>query len=566
MLRQLRVKNFVLIADLDMEFSEGLSIITGETGAGKSILLGALGLVLGEKSSPDMIRAEAEKCVVEGVFELKDHRKITTPLEKLGVELVGDELLIRREITSDGRIRCFVNDVTVTAKTLKSIGDLLVDLHGQHEHQALFRLETHLQLIDCFGGFENLTEKIKEAFNRTIKTHRRIAELSRKSEEAEEKKDLYSFQLEEITKAHPDPNEAERLERERKVLENSEALIQNARNLYQLLYGSDDSISDQLGMGLRLLEESVSSDASLQEYLGTYKSVLYQIEDLGSFFRDYAENLESDPLRLEMIRERLALLASLRKKYGGTLDKVLEYKAFLEGALNSSENLTQEIAETEKRLIKEKEELSKLCNTLSAKRKQVANRLSREVTQSLAKLGMKGALFEVRLFYEEDPEGEVEIDGHHFRTSETGIEKAEFFISTNPGQEPRPLVKIASGGEVSRVMLALKSALAEADAVPTLVFDEIDIGISGRVAEAVGKQLQKLSTSHQTICITHLPQIAKMADRHFSVTKSVKDGRGVTNVSLLNHKQRIDELARLLGGEEISDITLKHAEELLNGH
>ena len=561
MLRALHIQNFALIEDIEVEFGEGFNVITGETGAGKSILIGALSLILGERSRSEGVRKGAKKSLVEGLFHLAGNDRAIRAIADLGVE-IEDELILRREIEAGGRGRCFANDRAITVRTLKSIGDLLVDLHGQHDHQALLRVETHLEFLDRFGGLEPLVEQTGAAYRKLLEWNERLEALQNHKEAAEQRRELYAFQLREIAEADPQPGEVVQLEHERTLLEHSEQLIQAALSLSQLLYDGDDSIADRLGAGEHLLEEAVRDDTQLTERMETYRGVVYEIEDLAAFFRNYADGMERDPDRLDQVRERLALLKRIEKKYGGTLEAVLERKTFLENELQSVENLEVQIEATRQRIAEATTAFSERCDRLSKKRHKIADPLSRKIEEALKDLGMAGASFEVRLTAETDPEGLAQINGERFRAGEKGIEAGEFYIATNVGEARMPLARIASGGEISRIMLALKSILAEGDAISTCVFDEIDIGISGRIAEAVGRKLHLLSQSRQTISITHLPQIASLADVHFRVKKEVGGARTRTEVVSLNEDERVEEVARLLGGESISDLTRKHAREM----
>lgn len=561
MLRELHIQNFALIEDIDVVFGEGFNVITGETGAGKSILIGALTLILGERGSSREVRKGAKKSFVEGIFLLTGNDRAIRAIADLGVEL-DDELILRREIEASGRGRCFANDRPITARTLKAIGDLLVDLHGQHDHQTLLRVETHLECLDRFGGLDGLVEQTGDAYRKLVDLKRTRQALQSRKEAAEERRELYAFQLKEITDANPQPGEIEQLERERTILEHSEQLIEAAMGLSQLLYDSEDSIVDRLGIGEHLLEEAIQADPQLTERIEAYRNIRYEIEDLAAFFRSYADGVERDPYRLEEVRERLALLKRLEKKYGGTLKAVVERRMALEEGLRSVEDLEEQIEDLQKCIAEATAEFSERCARLSRKRHQIADQLSREIERALADLGMKDASFEVRLRTEKDPEGLAQIGGERFKAGPKGIEACEFYISTNVGEERMPLAQIASGGEISRIMLALKSILAEVDAISSCIFDEIDIGISGRIAEAVGRKLRTLSRSRQTISITHLPQIASLADVHFVVKKEVKRKRTRTKVVRLNEDERVEEVARLLGGETISELTRQHAREM----
>lgn len=563
MLRRLHVKDFALIEDVEIEFGAGFNVITGETGAGKSVLLGSLGLILGERGDTDMVRDGTTRCTVEACFEFPKGHPAVSRLEKTGVEVEDGELILRRELGANGRSRCFVNGLSATVATLRTTGNLLVDMHGQHEHQSLLNVESHLGFLDGFGGLLPLAEQVRVSYEKLSRLRRELRELRGRRRTMEERRDLELYQLEEITTVAPEPSEDDRLERERTVLENTEMLSQVATELCESLYDAEDSVVDRLSVCLRDLEPAAKVDQDLRKKVEDLDALRYATEDLAAFFREYVAQIESDPQRLEEIRDRLGLLERLKRKYGGSIESILTLQHELEGRVDLSGRLEGEIARIEGLIKEALKGFSDLCVRLAAARRKTAGRLGRQVERELKGLGMGRTEFEVHTATREDPEGEVEIEGTRYRGGPNGLEAVEFFLAANPGEPKRPLAKIASGGEISRIMLALKSALAEVDAIPALIFDEIDIGISGRIAEAVGRKLQSLSRSHQIISITHLPQIASLGERHFTVVKEVRRGRSITRAQLLNESERAEEVARLIAGEEISDTAVRHAEEML---
>ena len=564
MLRHLHVKDFALIEDVEIEFGPGFNVITGETGAGKSVLVGSLGLILGERADTDMVRDGASKCVVEARFEFPEGHPAMLKLRGAGVEIEDGELILRRELSATGRSRSFVNGLSATVAALKTIGDLLVDMHGQHEHQSLLNVESHLRFLDGFGGLEPLVDQVRASYEKLSGLKREFGDLRNRHRAMKERRDLEAYQLEEITAAAPEPGEDERLEGERAVLENAEALSQVATELCQSLYDAEDSVVDRLASCLRSLESAAGMDPSLRKQVGDLDALRYATEDLAAFLREYAARIESDPQRLEEVRERLALLERLKRKYGGCIERILARGRELTDRVDLSDRLTAEIEHVAEAIQETSGHLSDLCRQLSSGRQEAAGRLGARVERELKDLGMGRASFEARMEMREEPKGEVEIEGKRYAAGPDGLEKVEFFLSTNPGEPERPLAKVASGGEVSRIMLALKSALAEVDAIPALIFDEIDIGISGRIAEAVGRKLRSLSQSHQIISITHLPQIASLGERHLAVVKEVQGRRSITRARVLDESQRTEELARLMAGEEISDVARRHAQEMLS--
>ena len=564
MLCRLLVVNYALIDRVEIEFGPGLNIITGETGAGKSILVGALGLVLGMRASPEVIRSHEKRCLVEAIIQLQpDHRSLAL-LDAMGIDADQGELIIRREVMANGRSRSFINGLAVPLRSLLDLARALVDLHGQHDHQSLLYTERHIDFLDGFAGLGELRESVGAA-------HRRLSDLLDRRENAEaeaqrsrDRRELLEFQVEEIAAADPEPDEDERLLQEQSLLTHAERLIETAMHLEALLYQGDDSIVDRLGAAEQLLKDAVQMDESLGIHADELTGQRYAIEELARFFADYARGVEHNPERLAEVTGRLDLLAHLKKKYGGTLQAMLEYRKNAEEELAQSERLDRSLAEIEGEIDDARASLAHLCAGLSKAREAAARDLSRETTEALGDLGIPRAEFHVELVREASSEGWVSMDGRRYRAGPKGMERVEFHISTNPGEALRPLVKVASGGEVSRIMLALKSVLSLSDPVQVLIFDEIDIGISGRIADVVGRKLKSLSRARQTICITHLPQIARMADTHLAVHKGVSNGRAVTRVNHLGEEDRARELAKLLGGEKISAVTMEHARELLS--
>ncbi|MSS70494.1 MAG: DNA repair protein RecN [Candidatus Latescibacteria bacterium] len=563
MLRRLHIVNYALIEDVEIEFGARLNIITGETGAGKSILIGALGLLLGARAHPEMVRTGADRCLVEGIFDLSPAHTCLPLLADMGVDAADGELILRREVTLEGRGRSFVNGVAVPVQALKQIGRLLVDLHGQHDHQSLLDTERHLDFLDGFGGTQGLVEQAGEAHRKLVEAERALEGLRARAKDLKERRDFQAFQAEEIRAADPKPGEDEGLEQERSVLENAERLAEEASQLGDLLYQAEESVVDRLGQAVRLAEDIARMDASLSGKVEEMRALLYGAEEAGRFFVSYAQGVEANPARLQEVEDRLALLSRLKKKYGGGLVEVVARREALERDLALSNRLDEELASAEQGVSQQRAAFSALCASLSARRREAAGRLAKAIETALLNLGMARAAFRVEMARTESLTGAAEIDGVRYEAGPRGADRAEFHMSTNPGEEIRPLVKVASGGEISRIMLAMKSVLAGTDSVQILIFDEIDIGISGRIAEVVGRKLRSLSRTYQTISITHLPQIAKMADRHFSVYKETRRSRTVTRVRLLEGDERAQELAKLMGGMKISKLTLKHAEEML---
>jgi DNA repair protein RecN (Recombination protein N) len=561
MLKHLTIKNYALIDSMSVEFGPGLNILTGETGAGKSIILGAIGLILGERARLDVIRKGASTAFVEAEFEVPSSAAagMLESLESDG----ADGLLLRREVNDSGRGRCFVNDSPVTLNHLSLLGDRLVDLHGQHEHQALLKSEHHLEYLDNFGTDRELLTRVRESFKKCRSLVELLDSLTNREHLLKDRQELLEFQLEEIRKADPKPGEEERLDQEEKLLKNCERICEAAGRINDLVYEGEGSVLEKLSAAEGLFREFATVDPVFSKWSGESESIKIQIQEILRSVSDYAGKIEANPQRLEELRERLSVFSRLKKKYGGSMMQVLAFARDSEKDLSQIETLQGDIAAAAQELEREKVFFSGQCILLSESRKSAAEKLERKVEAELYDLGLPDGVFRIRLTQKESESGLVDAGGKRFSASPEGMDLAEFFISLNPGEGVKPLVNVASGGEVSRIMLALKSALAEADAVPVLIFDEIDTGISGRIAHVVGKRLKSLGRNHQVVCITHLPQIASAGDRHFRVTKHVSDNRTSTVIRRIEKEERIREIAKLIGGESVTEAALASARELI---
>jgi DNA repair protein RecN (Recombination protein N) len=562
MLQRLYIKDVAIIDELNVEFARGLNIITGETGAGKSIIMGAVGLLLGERAKPDLIRQGSQTAVVEGWFDVPT--SLFSDLLSESFDIQDDGLILRREVLASGRSRCFVNDSPVPLALLSAIGDVLVDLHGQHEHQNLLRVERHLAVLDAFCGDDGLMAEVRESYKRCRAVEEELLALHHQETQYRQQRDLLEFQVQEIEKAAPQPGEDEVLERDERLLQNSERIVQTAKQLAGMLYEDEGSVAERLATATGLLSGLVPADPTFEKWAKEAESARITIEETVRSVESYSQKVEFNPQRLEEIRERLSLFGRLKKKYGGSMQNVL---AFLEDArskLGRMDSVGEAIRSNESLLESEKARFSGLCAGLSALRRKTASALQTKIAAALAELGLKNGIFEVRLKNRPDANGLVRIEGQNYQASAQGMDAVEFFVSLNPGEEPKPLAQVASGGEISRIMLALKTVLAEADRVPVLIFDEIDTGISGRTARVVGNNLKEVSRKHQVVCITHLAQIASLADRHFCVEKDVVENRSRTRVRPLEPDERIAEIAKLIGGETVTESALQSARELLN--
>ena len=563
MLANLRVRNYALLDEVDIEFTPGLNVLTGETGSGKSILIGALGLILGDRATSESIRSGEQTATIEGLFEWESDAPVQVLLSEIGVDPEDRTLIVRGEVGRDGRSRCTINGSLVTVSVLKRLGVLLVDLHGQHDHQSLLNPRTHQEFLDGFVDIGEPNQHVAEAYRRFAERTEALRKLDSELANTREREDLYRFQLDELDRAEMTPGEDEDLDRERAVLEHAEQLIRVASDAQEALAERDDAIVDRLAGIIRLLEESERIDPSLGEALEGIRGARYQLDDCADFLQRYRDRIEYDPVRLEEVLDRLDLIGRLKRKYGATLEEVSAYRDQIAVELGRMDSVDESRDRIGAEVDTARQELTERARTLSDRRKQVARKLERRVVAELAELGMEKTGFQVGIAWQESDDGPLRIDGRTYRVDARGMDRIEFLISPNAGEELKPLVNIASGGEISRIMLALKVILAESDRMPTLVFDELDIGIGGRIAESVGHRLKLLSRDHQVLCITHLHQVACWGRTHFTVHKQSTRGKSVTLVDHLDEDGRVQEIARMLAGETVDTMALTHAREML---
>jgi DNA repair protein RecN (Recombination protein N) len=561
MLKELNIKNFAIIDQLRVEFTPGLNVLTGETGAGKSIVVDALNLALGERASADLIRTGCQEAVVEAAFELNQTgtQEIATLLAEQGIEVSsGEDLIVRRVLSSSGKNKVYINGSLANLTTLSALGTTLADIHGQHEHQSLLSLDRQMDMLDAFGGLDGIREEFANAFRCLQGIRKKLAELEIGERDRAQREDMLRFQKNEIEAAMLKPAEDADLANEQNVLANSEKLAGLTAMVDETLYASDDSVLTNLRRAVNGLKEIAEIDARLAGAAQLCESGRAQLEEAAREISSHRESIEFDPKRLEQIGDRLDVIQKLKKKYGGTIEEILEFGVKAAAELERVERSSEESERLKSEIQAVKFGLTEKAAELTQKRGSSAKNLEKKVETELGHLGMKKTTFSVNITQES---GGDTLDGH--KLGLRGADRVEFLISPNPGEEAKPLAKIASGGELSRIMLALKTILMEGDEIPTLVFDEVDAGIGGAVAEEVGKKLKRIAAKHQVFCITHLAQIASLATSHYGVSKAVKNDRTSTEVRLLDANERVDEIARMLGGKTITDATIKHAAEMI---
>jgi len=562
MLKSLYVRDFALIDELSVSFAPGLTIITGETGAGKSILMGALNMVLGERASAEVVRGGASKAVIEAVFGGEHYDSIGEMLDEEQIERTP-ELILRRDISATGQSRCFINDTPCTVSLLKRAGQQLVDLHGQHDHQLLLHAETHSGMLDGFGLLHAETAQYRATLDEYRTLRRELQSLNERANALREKRDFIDYQHRELDAAALVEGEEQSIDEEINLLENAETLFSLGTELGENLYESESSAYTALASAVHLLEKLSAIDKSFTSWLEELRGATATVEELNRFAGSYAGGIEFNSDQLEALRERQMLLQRLAKKHGKSIDELIALRDRFAEELSLEENLASELMAIEADIRNARTALSASANSLSEHRREAAGRLEQEIIAGLSTLGIPRSAFEVRFTREAAPDGDIEIDGVRYKALDNGCDRIEFMISTNLGESPKPLAKVASGGEISRVMLAMKSALARSAELPILVFDEIDTGISGKVAQSVGFSLKRLSRMHQIMAITHLPQIAAMGDLHLAVVKRIEADRTLTGVTPLDDARRVEEVARLFSGETISESSRKLAEELI---
>lgn len=546
MLKELRVRNFAIIESVDVEFADGLNILTGETGAGKSIIVGALGLALGQRAFTEMIKTGADEATVEAVF---DSANADDAIAELGL-MPSDEIIVRRVIARSGKSKAFINDTMVSVQGLAALGRRLVDMHGQHEHQSLLSPETQMDLIDQFGRLDSDRQRVREAHDEASRIRRELDELKSNIRQRAQQIDLLSFQATEIAEAALHPGEDRELESRVEILSNIGKLRELVEEAYSLLYSAEGSSMERLSSALGNVREMSAIDQECGPALKSLEEASALVEDAAHSVRSLRDKYEMDPSELNSAQERLELINALKRKYGKSVDEVLAYMADAERRLEQLRHAEEATSKLEGELAAAEEALKKAASKLTAQRKKAAAEI-----QSAVKDVLKGLAFS-------SPEFRVDVRPSAHITA-SGADEVEFMFSANKGEDAKPMSKVASGGELSRLMLAIKTVLRAVDPIPTLIFDEVDAGIGGKTAQHVAERLKESAASRQVLCITHLPQIASKADAHYLIDKQSRGKKTAVTVSRLGEKDRQAEIARMLSGS-VTDTSLEHAKEILS--
>ncbi|KAB8128480.1 DNA repair protein RecN [Gracilibacillus oryzae] len=569
MLTELSIKNFAIIDQLSITFQKGLTVLTGETGAGKSIIIDALSLLTGGRGSVEYIRHGEKKAELEGLFIIdEEHHPIFEKAEQLGMDINEDNMVVlHRTISQSGKSICRVNGKLTTLGILKEIGQLMLDIHSQHETQALLDPEKHIELLDYFYQTvqPNFIDEYKAIYKNWKSLQLRYERQNKNEKELAQRLDLLQFQLKEIQSANLIPNEDDELLEERNKLQNFEKIYQNLTDAYNGLYG-DQRALDWLSFASNHLEIAGENNYELKEIYEQFIDNYYIIEELSYKMRQQIDEMEFDPERLQIIESRLNEISQLKRKYGSTVEEIIEYSAKVEEELDEIENNDQHIKKLEKQLAELSEDLLLEAKNLHDLRKKAANTLETAVLSELKELYLEKSQFIVDVAILQSSSNELVIGGEKVKATEKGIDQVQFFISTNPGEPPKPLNRIASGGEMSRIMLALKNIFAKHQGITSVIFDEVDTGVSGRVAQAMAEKMYNISIGSQVLCISHLPQVAAIADNHLRIEKQVKNERTHTIVNELDFDERIAEIGKMMTGTELTEASKLHAKELIEAN
>lgn len=551
MIQELTVQDFAIISNLTIPFKEGMTVLTGETGAGKSIIIDAMGLIVGGRGSADFIRDGAERCRIEGSFYVSDNEQVAEFLESNGIEPSDGQLVIQREIYRNGRNNCRINGQLVTTKTLREIGPYVVDIHGQNEHQELMQVQNHLRLLDQYApkSFKEYLVKYQEKFLAYSTLKERVTHLMSNEKEFVQRMDMLTFQYKEIEDAQLVIGEEESLLEERRRLMNFQKIMDALNKTYQYLDNEDINAVAISGSAMSEMEQIEDIDEEYHEVTELLRNAYYSLQEATGRVSTSIEQLEMDESRLVEVDNRLDIIRQLKRKYGETVEEVIDYFEKISKELSHELANDVDLPKLQDQLSKMEKELEAMASDLSSKRQKVANQLEKDIMEQLSSLYMEQAVFKVMF-------NETQLGA-------TGKDKVEFYLTTNVGESPKPLAKIASGGELSRIMLAMKTIFSATQSVTSIVFDEVDTGVSGRVAQAIAEKIHQVGQYSQVLCITHLPQVAAIADTQYFIKKIVKDNRTQTQVSELTETERVDEIARMLSGADVTELTKEHAKELL---
>ena len=565
MIESLYIKNFILVDEIEIQFEQGFNILTGETGAGKSIIVRAMSQLCGERGSPDLVRRDATKAVIEAFIRTTDSAGVNDFLRNEQIEQqTADTIILRKEIYANGASRIFINDSPVTLNRLTQLSALLVDLHGQHQHQRLLYPDSHLHYLDEFAGLTSLAEQFKTQLQAYRQALREYEQLKEEQLHAYQRQDMYRYQYDELSKAELKEGELDELKTEEKKLSNLENIHRYGQELTSLLYSGETNAGSMLVKAEEDLRYLTSFDEQFKAFGETLAEARQNIEEIGRTVEAYLNDLQFDPERMEFLQRRIGQIEFLLKKYQkiSIEELILLHKEIAE-KLGHIDRFDEKIEQKKEEIERLRKELLNTGSQLTRKRREKALQLQDKITEILNEIGMPQAVFRVECVYNEKENGAFEMDGRPVQPIEHGFDRVIFQVASNTGEAFKPLQKIASGGEISRIMLALKSVMAQSDATPTLVFDEIDAGISGKIAQIVGRKMAGLAKSHQIICITHLPQIASFAHAHYRVQKSTEEKRTRVEVIKLNDEEHIEEIAILLGGQTISDQARENARHLI---
>ena len=555
MLTELNIRNFAIIDELNVSFTGGLNMLSGETGAGKSIIIGAVSLLLGDRASSDLVRSAVDSAVVEALFDVSGNKEARKKLQEAGMN-EGDELLLKRVVSREGRNKIYINGSSATLGMLASLGELLVNICGQREHQVLLDVDNHIDILDTFGALTSLRAEFYDLYADWQGLKKKLGELETRNNEKLQREELLRFQLDEIEKSDVKIGEDTALQDEKRILGNAQKLDEYATRAHDALYAAEGSLLERLGGVVDDIKEIRKIDAGLKVSAEDLESVFFNLEEISFVLRDYVKGITFDPARLEAIDDRLEYLGKLKRKYGATIEGILQRKEEVAEELEGIAYLGEEIARLSDEIGRREEILLEKAGDLSARRREAAATLKETIEDEIHSMRMADTVFEVR-FASPTREGDISS------LNPKGMDEVEFYLSTNIGEDLLPLNRIASGGELSRIVLAVKKVLAGTGAVGTVVFDEVDSGIGGAAAEVVGKKLKDVSRHHQVICITHLPQIACFGDTHFLVSKKVQGERTNAGMDLLSEEERLDEITRMLSGVEMTEKTRQHASEML---